>query len=188
MSRPRESIWQSLAVVFVTLGLIVAFIVWAILAGPATQIVIVRFVVITLVIFLTILFLRYFALLWFAYLGHAERNMLGMRELRELPPVSILVPAYNEGLVLERALTSLMQVEYPEYEVLVVDDGSEATLIGTFPWEGLLTSYGQQRGFDRDGSAASRSTAQCRLLTRAHYQAKRLSRDFVSEAARAEIS
>jgi biofilm PGA synthesis N-glycosyltransferase PgaC len=137
MSRPRESIWQSLAVVFVTLGLIVAFIVWAILAGPATQIVIVRFVVVTLVIFLTILFLRYFALLWFAYLGHAERNMVGMRELRELPPVSILVPAYNEGLVLERALTSLMQVEYPEYEVLVVDDGSsDDTLEIAARWEG----------------------------------------------------
>lgn len=137
MSRGRQSIWQSLAVVFVTLALILAFIVWAILVGPAIQVIIVRFVVVMLVIFLTILFLRYFALLWFAYLGHAERNVLGIREIRELPPISILVPAYNEGLVLERALTSLMQLEYPEYEVVVIDDGSsDDTLEIASKWEG----------------------------------------------------
>jgi hypothetical protein len=40
-----------------------------------------------LVIFLVILFIRYFTLLWFAYLGHAERNVLGIRKHHEMPPV-----------------------------------------------------------------------------------------------------
>jgi poly-beta-1,6 N-acetyl-D-glucosamine synthase len=137
MSPARRSVWRSLGVVFATVALIVAFVVWAILVGPETQRVIVRVVVATLIIFLTILFLRYFALLWFAYLGHAERNVLGIRELKELPPISIIVPAYNEGVVLERALTSLMRLEYPEYEVVVVDDGStDNTLEIASQWEG----------------------------------------------------
>jgi len=137
MSAGRHSIWTSLGVVFVAVALTVAFVVTALLAGPDIQRIIVRAVVVTLIIFLTILFLRYFSLLWFAYLGHAERNVLGVREVRELPPVSILVPAYNEGRVLERALTSLVRIEYPEYEVLVIDDGStDDTLEIASRWEG----------------------------------------------------
>ena len=137
MSSGRTPVWQSLAVVFATVGITFGFIVWALLVGPDIQRLIVRAVVVSLILFLVILFLRYFALLWFSYLGHAERNVLGIRELRELPPISILVPAYNEGAVLERALTSLMQLEYPEYEVLVVDDGSsDDTLEIAAQWEG----------------------------------------------------
>lgn len=133
----RIPIWKSLIVVFATVGLTVGFVVAALIVGPDIQSLIVRAVVVMLVIFLVILFLRYFALLWFAYLGHAERNVLGMRELHELPPVSIIVPAYNEGSVIERALTSLMKLEYPEYEVLVVDDGStDDTLRIASEWEG----------------------------------------------------
>ena len=115
----------------------VGFVIAALLVGPAIQRLIVRAVVVSLIIFLTVLFLRYFALLWFAYLGHAERNILGIRELRELPAISVLIPAYNEGRVLERALTSLMQLDYPEYEVLVIDDGStDDTLEIAAQWEG----------------------------------------------------
>lgn len=137
MSSGRTPVWQSLAVVFATVGITFGFIVWALLVGPEIQRLIVRAVVVSLILFLVILFLRYFALLWFSYLGHAERNVLGLRELRELPPISILVPAYNEGAVLERALTSLMQLEYPEYEVLVIDDGSsDNTLEIAAQWEG----------------------------------------------------
>jgi cellulose synthase/poly-beta-1,6-N-acetylglucosamine synthase-like glycosyltransferase len=133
----RTPIWKSLIVVFVTVGLTVGFVIAALIVGPDIQALVVRAVVVMLVIFLVILFLRYFALLWFAYLGHAERNVLGMKELHELPPVSIIIPAYNEGLVIERALTSLMKLDFPEYEVLVVDDGStDDTLRIASEWEG----------------------------------------------------
>jgi cellulose synthase/poly-beta-1,6-N-acetylglucosamine synthase-like glycosyltransferase len=39
-------------------------------------------------------------------------------------PVSIIVPAYNEALGIERAVSSLAGSEYPDFEVIVVDDGS----------------------------------------------------------------
>lgn len=133
----RGRIVTSLLVVFATVGVMVALAAAALLVGPEIQALIVRAAVVTLVIFLVVLFARYFALLWFAYLGHAERNVMGMRHLWELPPVSIIVPAYNEGSVIERALSSLLKLDYPEYEVLVIDDGStDETLRIASAWEG----------------------------------------------------
>jgi cellulose synthase/poly-beta-1,6-N-acetylglucosamine synthase-like glycosyltransferase/peptidoglycan/xylan/chitin deacetylase (PgdA/CDA1 family) len=40
------------------------------------------------------------------------------------PPVSIVVPAYNEAEVIEAATRSLAASDYPDVEVIVVDDGS----------------------------------------------------------------
>jgi biofilm PGA synthesis N-glycosyltransferase PgaC len=41
------------------------------------------------------------------------------------PFVSIFVPAYNESGTIEAALQSLLELDYPHYEVIVVDDGSK---------------------------------------------------------------
>jgi peptidoglycan/xylan/chitin deacetylase (PgdA/CDA1 family) len=41
------------------------------------------------------------------------------------PPVSIVVPAYNEAAVIGPAVGSLAASDYPRFEVIVVDDGSE---------------------------------------------------------------
>jgi len=44
------------------------------------------------------------------------------------PFVSVHVAAYNEKRVIERLLTALAQLEYPEYEVVVVDDSNDESL------------------------------------------------------------
>jgi len=135
--RRQHSIIRGLSVVIAMVALTIAFIVGVFLSSPDVQAVVVRAVVVSLIIFLIILFMRYFSLLWFAYLGHAERNAIVLRDVHRLPGVSILVPAYNEGRVLERALTSLSQIDYPEYEVIVIDDGStDETLSLASQWEG----------------------------------------------------
>ena len=72
--------------------------------------------------FLVLLILRYIALLWFSYLNHLERND---DEPTALPPITILVPAYNEGAVIQGSIRSLLQLDYPRYEILVIDDGSK---------------------------------------------------------------
>lgn len=42
----------------------------------------------------------------------------------EKPMVSIIVPCYNEEDVIELSLGSLMKIEYPNLEIIVIDDGS----------------------------------------------------------------
>ncbi|MET0286636.1 MAG: glycosyltransferase [Polyangiales bacterium] len=51
------------------------------------------------------------------------------KESKQLPPgftplVTVLVPAYNEGMVIERTISSILGAGYQNVEVLVVDDGS----------------------------------------------------------------
>jgi len=41
-----------------------------------------------------------------------------------LPSVSVVVPAYNEEVGIERAVRSLAGSDYPDFDVVVVDDGS----------------------------------------------------------------
>jgi biofilm PGA synthesis N-glycosyltransferase PgaC len=76
-----------------------------------------------LLLFLVILIVRYALLLWLGYLHHIESRASGESESAQ-PPVTIIVPVHNEAVVIESALRSLLDLDYPEYEVIVVDDGS----------------------------------------------------------------
>ena len=73
--------------------------------------------------FLVVLVVRYLLLLWLGHLHHVESWAEPM-DTGFAPPVTIVVPAYNEEPVIVPALRSLLELRYPSYEVLVVDDGS----------------------------------------------------------------
>ncbi len=45
-------------------------------------------------------------------------------DVRFVPSVSVLVPAYNEARVIQRTIQSLLEQAYDNLEVLVIDDGS----------------------------------------------------------------
>ena len=76
--------------------------------------------------FLVLLVLRYFALLWLGYLQHleSEASADGLADSAFTPPVTLIVPAYNEAPLIQSAIRSLLELDYPAYEILVVDDGS----------------------------------------------------------------
>jgi YaiO family outer membrane protein len=42
-----------------------------------------------------------------------------------LPPITILVPAYNESATIHASVTAILTLEYRNYEVVVVNDGSK---------------------------------------------------------------
>ena len=44
--------------------------------------------------------------------------------LKNLPSVSIIIPARNEEVNIERCLLSIVNQNYPEFEVIVIDDNS----------------------------------------------------------------
>src|SRR6476619_80802 len=73
--------------------------------------------------FLVVLIARYVLLLWLSYLQHIE-NRGRDAECTHQPPVTILVPVYNEEAVIAPALRSLLELRYPAFHVIVVDDGS----------------------------------------------------------------
>jgi cellulose synthase/poly-beta-1,6-N-acetylglucosamine synthase-like glycosyltransferase len=51
------------------------------------------------------------------------------------PFVSVHVAAYNERRVIERLLTALSQLEYPEYEVILVDDSTDDSSLILDRWK-----------------------------------------------------
>lgn len=87
----------------------------------------------------SLLFIVYFTSLNLGYLIlnligafslHRYMKLISLTKLpsdfgRFEPPVSILVPAYNEALTIVASLQSVLQLEYHHYEVVVINDGSK---------------------------------------------------------------
>ncbi|MCL5029867.1 MAG: glycosyltransferase family 2 protein [Bacteroidetes bacterium] len=79
--------------------------------------------IVALVIFLFVLLFRYFAILLLAYLyinQYTYTAPLG----GYFPFVSILVPVFNEEKVVADSIKSLLNLNYPNYEIIVINDGS----------------------------------------------------------------
>src|SRR5690349_11632101 len=73
--------------------------------------------------FLVVLIVRYVLLLGLGYLQHIE-NRGRDDECTHQPPVTIIVPVFNEEAVIAPAIRSLLELRYPELHVIVVDDAS----------------------------------------------------------------
>jgi glycosyltransferase involved in cell wall biosynthesis len=52
--------------------------------------------------------------------------------------VSVIIPTYNRGWILKEAIDSVLAQDYPDYELIVVDDGSADNT------RDILNSYGQE--------------------------------------------
>ena len=70
-----------------------------------------------------------------------DDSTLPHRALTEAPSVSVIVCSYNGGRTLARCLESLGKLSYPNYEVILVDDGSTdntAEIAAQFPNVGYI--------------------------------------------------
>ncbi len=72
--------------------------------------------------YLFFVLLRTILLVVFSFGEYYFRKSL--KEPTEYPLVSVIMPCFNEEKVIQTAIQSVMNLDYPNYEVLVVDDGS----------------------------------------------------------------
>ncbi len=60
----------------------------------------------------------------------ARSTLLWHRYGDVAPPVALIVPAYNEALNIVDSVHSMLALEYPNFEVIVVNDGSKDATLG----------------------------------------------------------
>ncbi len=82
--------------------------------------------------YMIIVILFYTAMLAISFVQLRKQYQLDDREpyqdllqVSYTKPVSILVPAYNESAGIYGSIRSLLSIEYPEFEVIVINDGSK---------------------------------------------------------------
>jgi len=92
-----------------------------------------------IVVFLFLLAARQFFYLFFSACEEIRRERLP----RDYPlhPISIIVPAYNEGVVIHHTIRNLLMIDYPDFEIILVDDGSSDDTYSA----GLKASMGDPR-------------------------------------------
>src|SRR6476659_1473391 len=70
---------------------------------------------------------RYY--LVYAYMKNRDKVPVPLRQLDELPVVTVPLPVYNEMYVVDRLIESVCQIDYPrdKFEVQVLDDSTDET-------------------------------------------------------------
>lgn len=127
MRPPKRNLGgEKMRTIFVSGLLSLFFIITVILTLPLTVLtwsgLFVYSSIVSLVIFLFVLLIRYFAILFMAYL-YATKYTTQSKE-GYYPFISIIVPVYNEGKILSSSIDSLLDLDYPNYEIIIVNDGS----------------------------------------------------------------
>jgi cellulose synthase/poly-beta-1,6-N-acetylglucosamine synthase-like glycosyltransferase len=69
----------------------------------------------------------------------ADSGSFWQRYSKAAPPIALLAPAYNEALTIVEAVRSLLSMRYPDFEIIVINDGSKdetlEILVDTFQLE-----------------------------------------------------
>jgi cellulose synthase/poly-beta-1,6-N-acetylglucosamine synthase-like glycosyltransferase len=73
--------------------------------------------------YLILIFIRTIFLLSLSFIEYMFSKR--MKSVETFPLVSIIVPCYNEEVGIEKAVESLKKIDYPNIEILIVDDGSK---------------------------------------------------------------
>ncbi len=76
----------------------------------------------------------------------ARSALLWRRYVDVAPPIALIVPAYNEELNVVESVHSMLALEYPNFEVIVVNDGSKDQTLGRLVDAFQLTRF--ERPYD----------------------------------------
>ena len=68
-----------------------------------------------------------------------------------LPEVSIIMPAHNEAVTISQSVRSMLNLNYPKFEVVVVNDGSKDDTLGV-----LIKEFHLCKSTFRAGTAITR--------------------------------
>ena len=79
------------------------------------------------IIMLVQLFLALYA--YFSRAAVPKNGLLWHRYFDTAPPISIIVPAYNEEKNIVQSVYSLISLDYPAFEVIIVNDGSKDNML-----------------------------------------------------------
>ncbi|WP_139492850.1 glycosyltransferase family 2 protein [Brevibacillus dissolubilis] len=91
-------------------------------------------IVFNLLIFLYVLFIQttYLSFIVLSFRGllqeawtNRSREVVSLEHAEVLPPISLIVPAYNESVTIAESVKAFMHLAYPQYEIIVVNDGSK---------------------------------------------------------------
>ena len=90
------------------------------------------------------LYLLFSVVAFFALLQHrrrwTSRALEAVMRSPATPAISVIAPAYNEAATIEQSLRSLLLLNYPQFEVVVVNDGSKDKTI-----EKMVAAFGLMR-------------------------------------------
>jgi O-antigen biosynthesis protein len=78
---------------------------------------------------------------------------------RRWPKITVVVATYNAAATLEDCLDSLLRLRYPDYEVIVVNDGStdgSAAIMARYPFRTITTANQGVSGARNEGLRAAR--------------------------------
>lgn len=87
-----------------------------------------KFLIALFLVFIALGILRLLFMLGLTLLERRRERCLRLRELPvtdDLPLVSIIVPAYNEEVTVVSSLQNLLHQDYPNFNIIFVDDGSK---------------------------------------------------------------
>lgn len=114
----KPSPWQnltSLLVVFVVIFIIFVVTLWNVVPSALIHVLLVSLIFTMMINFLTVPL---------AIFHKLRQTKEVFQPSTYKPRVSIIVPAYNEEKVVARTIETLLEAEYPNKEIIVVDDGS----------------------------------------------------------------
>jgi poly-beta-1,6 N-acetyl-D-glucosamine synthase len=108
----------------------------------------------SILIFSFIVLFRYSFLLLFSMLNLRKslKEEQKREEFKVKPLVSIIVPCFNEEVMIKASLEGLIKQDYPNFEIIVIDDGSSDNtypIIKSMQFEGIgksLKAYTKQNG------------------------------------------